>query len=421
MATHCNNIRNGFRRWSRSIACLPERHYNDSLSGPCLGCSDRRLEFLLPIPPSRPRVVRYRRLRRRRRGLPPVVLAVAVIAALLGLTWSHVSAGRGTELAASPTSSPTLEQTTTSLEAVVAPVPSTAPVMSPPTPSPNAVATATVLPTATSTVVATATPAPFYSRAWLLAHPATHPPVISAKAAIVIDYDTRQILYESNPHERLAQASTTKITLVDVALDVAPPTLPITISKEATEVVPDHMGVQVGEVLTLEELLYGALLDSGNDAGWAIAQGIGSLDHTVALMNKKAVDLGMRDSHYVNPVGFDDPQHYSSAYDLAVVTADALTRHPLLRQIVSTKRTVIESTKTHGWFGPTNLNSLLWDYPGAWGVKPGWTENAGYCLVAAATRNGHTVLVTLLGSKDHFADGTALLNYGFARIAAGEH
>lgn len=260
-----------------------------------------------------------------------------------------------------------------------------------------------------------------YSDAWLLAHPATKPPAISAKAAIVIDYDTHQILYQSNPHERLAQASTTKLTLADVALDVAPTTLPITISKDATQVVPDHMGVQVGEVLTLEELLYGAMLDSGNDAGWAIAEGIGSLDHTVALMNQKAVALGMHDTHYANPVGFDDPQHYTSAYDLAVVTEDALTRHPLLKQIVGTKKKIIESTKTHGWFGPTNLNSMLWDYPGAWGIKPGWTENAGYCLVTAATHNGHTVLVTLLGSKDHIADGIALLNYGFARIAEGEH
>jgi D-alanyl-D-alanine carboxypeptidase (penicillin-binding protein 5/6) len=260
-----------------------------------------------------------------------------------------------------------------------------------------------------------------YADAWLLAHPPTKPPAISAKAAIVIDYDTHQILYQSNPHEYLAQASTTKLTLADVALDVASPDLPITISKDATEVVPDHMGVQVGEILSLQELLYGAMLDSGNDAGWAIAEGIGSLDHTVALMNQKAVDLNMHDTHYVNPVGFDDPQHFTSAYDLAVVTEDALTRHPLLKQIVGTKKQIIESSKTHGWFGPSNLNSMLWDYPGAWGIKPGWTEGAQYCLVTAATRNGHTVLVTLLGSKDHFADGTTLLNYGFARIAEGEH
>jgi D-alanyl-D-alanine carboxypeptidase len=285
--------------------------------------------------------------------------------------------------------------------------------------SPTATVTPTAEPTATSTPVPT--PTPFYSSAWLLAHPPAQPPVVSAKAAIVIDYDTRQILYQANPHEHLAQASTTKITLADVALDVASPDLPITISKDATEVVPDHMGVQVGEILSLQELLYGALLDSGNDAGWAIAEGIGGLDHTVALMNQKVADLHLHDTHYVNPVGFDDPQHYTSVYDLAVITADAVTRHPLFKQIVGTKKEIIESTKTHGWFGPTNLNNLLWDYPGDWGVKVGWTDNAQYCLVTAATRDGHTVLVALLGSKDHFADGTTLLNYGFARIGAGEH
>jgi len=344
--------------------------------------------------------------------LPVVFLAVALI-----VTRSHVSAGHSvpTMAAVVPTAAPpaaTPSPTEPPTSAVVA-----LSIFSKPT----ATNTALPLPTATSTPAPTPTPTPMFADTWLLAHPATKPPAISAKAAIVIDNDTHQILYQSNPHEHLAQASTTKLTLADVALDVAPPTLPITISKDATQVVPDHMGVQVGEVLTLEELLYGAMLDSGNDAGWAIAEGIGSLDHTVALMNQKAVALGMHDTHYVNPVGFDDPQHYTSAYDLAVVTEDALTRHPLLKQIVGTKKKIIESTKTHGWFGPTNLNSMLWDYPGAWGIKPGWTENAGYCLVTAATHNGHTVLVTLLGSKDHIADGIVLLNYGFARIAEGEH
>ena len=119
--------------------------------------------------------------------------------------------------------------------------------------TPVPTATPTAPPTATSTPVPT--PTPFYSSAWLLAHPPAQPPGISAKAAIVIDYDSHQILYQVNPHVHLAQASTTKITLADVALDVASPDLPITISKDATEVVPDHMGVQVGEILTLQELL----------------------------------------------------------------------------------------------------------------------------------------------------------------------
>lgn len=375
------------------------------------------LEVFLPISRQRPIEVRYRPVRRRRRQSAPLVMVTAIVVGLLAVLWLH--RGRGAAVAhASAIATPVT---------TLGPAPSPAVVVSSVTPqsTPSAVPTTpavpSVTPVPTATSVPTPTPTPFYSSDWLAAHPPTQPPTISAKAAIVIDYDTRRILYEVNPHQHLAQASTTKITLADVALDVAPPTLPITISKDATEVVPDHMGVQVGEILSLQELLYGALLDSGNDAGWAIAEGIGSLDHTVALMNQKAVALNMRDTHYTNPVGFDDPQHYTSAYDLAVVTADALTRHPLLRQIVGTKKEIIESTKTHGWFGPTNLNNLLWDYPGAWGVKPGWTENAKYCLVAAATRNGHTVLVTLLGSDDHFADGTALLNYGFARIAQGEN
>ncbi len=286
------------------------------------------------------------------------------------------------------------------------------------TPIPTVTSVPTPAPTPTNGPTATATARPaYYSDAWLRAHPTKAQPAISAKAALVVDYDTRRILYAKNEHEHLAQASTTKITLTDVALDIASPDTPMTISKDATEVEPDHMGVQVGETLTLQELLYGALLDSGNDAGWAIAEGLGGLDHVVGLMNQKVLALGLHDSHYMNPVGFDDPQHYTSAYDLAVITADALNRHPLFRQIVGTKQQIIESTKTHSWFGPTNLNSLLWTYQGAWGVKPGWTDNSGYCLVAAATRNGHTVLVTLLDSNDHFADGATLLNYGFSQLS----
>jgi D-alanyl-D-alanine carboxypeptidase len=394
--------------------------YNDSPSdgGPRRG--RQRRELPLNTTRQRPISVRYRPVRRRRKAWSPFLLViVGILVALLLVTRSRASAGHSDPMAVAPVVAADAVGTV-----VPAPTPSPSlsdvvlPLFGRTDSTPVATVTPTALPTATSTPAPT--PTPFYSNAWLLAHVPAQPPVISAKAAIVIDYNSRQIIYQLNPHEHLAQASTTKITLADVALDVAAPDLAITINKDATEVVPDHMGVQAGEILTLQELLYGALLDSGNDAGWAIAEGIGGLDHTVALMNQKVADLHLHDTHYVNPVGFDDPQHYTSVYDLAVITADAVTRHPLFKQIVGTKKEVIESTKTHGWFGPTNLNNLLWDYPGDWGVKVGWTDNAEYCLVTAATHDGHTVLVALLGSKDHFADGTTLLNYGFARIGEGE-
>lgn len=369
-----------------------------------------------------PTVIRMRpvRARRRRRGGVAPLLALLVCGGLVAVTWGRVQAVRGEQriaLAPAVTSvatPPAPTSTPGAALAALAPLIAAAATATP-TDTPTAEApTSTPTPAPTST----ATPVPaYYSTTWLQAHPPTTKPTISAKAAYVVDYDTRQVLYEQDEHEHLHQASTTKITLMDVALDVASPDKPIKVQKDATEVEPDHMGIQTGEILTLQELMYGALLDSGNDAGWAIAEGVGGLDHTVALMNARVVALGLHDTHFANPVGFDDPNHYTSAADLAVLTADALTRHPLIKQIVSTKKTIIESTKTHGWFGPINLNNLLWDYPGAWGVKPGWTSEANYCLVAAATRDGHTVLVTLLDSQDHFADGTTLLNYGFQRIA----
>ena len=235
---------------------------------------------------------------------------------------------------------------------------------------------------------------------------------------MVVDYDTRRVLYAVNAHDRRAQASTTKITTADVAMDIAPLDTQIRITKDAVETDPDHMGVQLNEVLSLEELLYGLMLNSGNDAAYAIADGLGGMPVFVAKMNQKVVDLKLADTHFANPAGFDDPGHYTSAYDLVVLTTEAMIRHPELKTIVSTKKQVIESTKTHGWFGPVNFNNLLWDYAGAWGVKPGLTDNADYCLVAAATRDGHTIVAVVMGvpTDRHFVEGARLLDYGFKRL-----
>jgi D-alanyl-D-alanine carboxypeptidase (penicillin-binding protein 5/6) len=234
----------------------------------------------------------------------------------------------------------------------------------------------------------------------------------------VVDYDTRRILYADHAHERRAQASTTKITTADVALDLASPDTPITITKDAVETEPDHMGVQLNEVLSVRELLYGLLLNSGNDAAYAIADGLGGTGPFVDHMNQRASQLKLQDTRFANPAGFDDPEHYSSAYDLIVLTTDAVSRHPELKTIFSTKKQIINPTKTHGWFGPINLNNLLWDYQGAWGVKPGLTDNADYCLVAAATRDGHTILAVVMGvpTDNHFREAAKLLDYGFKRV-----
>ena len=240
------------------------------------------------------------------------------------------------------------------------------------------------------------------------------PPVIKARAVIVVDLTAGQLLYEQTATTRYADASLTKLMTAMVAADLAPMETKITVPEAATQVEPNHMGLSSGEQLTLRELLAGMLLNSGNDAAEAIASGIVDRGHFIDFMNQKAAALHLRGTHFVNPSGLDDPNHYSTASDLAIVSATLLADYPELRTIVGSKDIVIPATSQHKYFDPSNINRLLWNYPGAIGLKPGYTDSAGYCLAAAATRQGRTVLVVVLGSSQHFTDATTLLDYGFA-------
>jgi D-alanyl-D-alanine carboxypeptidase (penicillin-binding protein 5/6) len=130
-------------------------------------------------------------------------------------------------------------------------------------------------------------------------------------------------------------------------------------------------------------------------------------------MNQKAAALRLRTTHFTNPSGLDAADHYSSAYDLAVVGATLLADYPDIRAIVGSKQISIYSTPQHKAFNPINIDRLLSTYPGAIGIKPGFTGAAGYCLASAATRNGRTILVVVLGSTQHFTDATTLLDFGF--------
>ena len=173
------------------------------------------------------------------------------------------------------------------------------------------------------------------------------------------------------------------------------------------------MGISAGEKLTLRELLDGLLLDSGNDAAEAIATGLVDRASFIRFMNVKAAALHLKASHFTNPSGLDEPDHYSTAYDLAVVSATLLADYPDLRAIVGSKQISIYATPLHKAFNPINIDRLLWTYPGAIGLKPGYTGAAGYCLAAAATRNGRTIVVVVLGSTQHFTDAATLLDFGF--------
>jgi serine-type D-Ala-D-Ala carboxypeptidase (penicillin-binding protein 5/6) len=254
---------------------------------------------------------------------------------------------------------------------------------------------------------------PVLSASWLRTHPIAEIPSIKGRAAIVVDLTARQILYQQAQTTRFPEASLTKMMTAMVAVDLAPLDTVITVPEAATQVEPNHMGISTGEKLTLRELLDGMLLDSGNDAAEAIAMGIVDRATFLDFMNQKAAALHLRTTHFTNPSGLDDADHYSSAYDLAVMGATLLDDYPDLRAIVGSKQVSIYATPQHKAFNPTNIDRLLSTYPGAIGIKPGFTGAAGYCLAAAATRNGRTILVVVLGSTQHFTDATTLLDFGF--------
>ncbi len=244
-------------------------------------------------------------------------------------------------------------------------------------------------------------------------------PAVSATAYILVDLDSGATLASLAPHARVAVASLTKIVTAMTALRMAGAGDALTVGIEAARAPPNRMGILPGEVLTVEDLLYGLLLDSGNDAAATLAANLGGQAAFVAAMNALAVEIGLIDSRFTNPAGFDDAGSHSTAYDMAVLAHRLLDTEPLLARIVGTERQIIESSPEHGWFGPTNLNRLLTDYPGALGVKTGRTDSAGYTLIAAAERDGRRLLVVVLGSEHHFDAAEILLDFGFGVAGPG--
>lgn len=368
------------------------RRTSYSTSGYSLGTRDKRSSRRLLAPP------------RRRNPLAWPLLAAVVIAGLLGLHVLTTPATQTMRVVAATTKPPATLRPRASSPQPVAIVPRAAT----PSPSPSPTPVPTALPEVKVPVI---------SRTWLKTHPPTLTPAIKGRAAIVVDLTAGQVLYEQSATTRSAEASITKLMTAMVAVDLAPLDTTITVSAQATQVEPNHMGLSAGERLTLRELLDGLLLDSGNDAAEAIASGIVDRSHFVDFMNQKAAALHLRGTHFTNPSGLDDPNHFSTASDLAVVSATLLADYPDLRTIVATKDVTIPATATHKAFTPSNIDRLLWTYPGAIGLKPGYTDAAGYCLAAAATRHGRTILAIVLGSNQHFTDAATLLDYGFAHPA----
>ncbi|HEV3230887.1 MAG TPA: D-alanyl-D-alanine carboxypeptidase family protein, partial [Candidatus Dormibacteraeota bacterium] len=264
---------------------------------------------------------------------------------------------------------------------------------------------------------APALPPPYsWDYRWLAAHPAAGAPALRARSAILVDLETHRVLYDVAPHASLPMASTTKLMTAMVALDNTTPDSVLGVSAASAHVEPDVMGLTEGEQVPVRDLLYGLLLDSGNDAAETLAEGTLGRESFLAAMNSRARRMGLAETHFANPTGLDDPAQRSSAHDLAIIAATLYQRYPLLEQVVTTKSRSILPTPTHKAFAPMNLDKMLWSYPGAIGFKTGLTDNAGYCLVTGARRGDHTLVAVLLGDPLIFTDGTKLLDYGFARL-----
>jgi serine-type D-Ala-D-Ala carboxypeptidase (penicillin-binding protein 5/6) len=237
---------------------------------------------------------------------------------------------------------------------------------------------------------------------------------VNARSAILVDGTTGKVLWGRWVHVRRQVASTTKIMTALVAMSRLRPRSIVTVDRAVRRVPPITEGLRPGERVETWKLLYGLLLYSGNDDALALAVGAaGTRSRFVALMNEKAHQLGMTNTHFRSPSGLLDRDNYSTAWDMAALTRFALW-NPRFRAIVRTK------TKRVPWSKPiaekvyVNKNHLLGSYPGADGVKTGWTTMAKHCLVASARRHGVHLIAVILGSDDSYKDVRKLLDFGFA-------
>jgi D-alanyl-D-alanine carboxypeptidase (penicillin-binding protein 5/6) len=243
-------------------------------------------------------------------------------------------------------------------------------------------------------------------------------PNINATSGILIDTDTGTILWERNEHEALPPASTTKIMTALVALQNFHDDHRVTITPSALAQQWDEtkMGLTAGQTLTVRELLYGMMMVSANDAADALATDTVGMNNYVQTMNEQLVALGLHDSHFVQPVGLDAPGQKLSAYDLAVLGITAYDNFALFRTIVGTEHTVIPATDTHSVYYLDNINLLLTTYPRVLGIKPGYTGNAGYCLVAMSSRGGHRLVSVLMNAPPVYKQSAQLLDWGFRSL-----
>lgn len=241
---------------------------------------------------------------------------------------------------------------------------------------------------------------------------------VSAESAIVLEASSGRVVFEKDADTRRPMASTTKIMTALVALESGDTAREVSVSGSAVGIEGSSVYLKAGDKLTLDDLVWALMLESANDAAAAIAIEVaGSIDAFADMMNAKAAELGLADTHFTNPHGLDNEEHYTSARDLARLAAAAL-KNPKFREIVSTYRHAISFDGETRYL--LNHNKMLKLYDGAVGVKTGYTKRSGRCLVSAAERNGIMLVAVTLNAPDDWNDHRIMLDCGFGTLESRE-
>ncbi len=239
---------------------------------------------------------------------------------------------------------------------------------------------------------------------------------ISASSAIVMAVQTGEVIYEHNAREKRSMASTTKIMTALLTLEKADLKKQITVTEKEVKVEGTSMGLLPDDKVTFEGLVYGMLLQSGNDAANVAAVKLGgSVENFIDMMNKRASEIGMYDTNFVTPSGLDDDEHYSTAYDMALLGCEAI-KNADFRYICSQKKAVVCYGNPPYKRTLTNHNKMLSTYDGCIGLKTGFTKKSGRCLLTAAERNGVMLVAVTLNAPNDWNDHKILLDYGFSKV-----
>ncbi|MCS6956504.1 MAG: D-alanyl-D-alanine carboxypeptidase [Patescibacteria group bacterium] len=232
-------------------------------------------------------------------------------------------------------------------------------------------------------------------------------PEITAQGVYVVDLDSFTPIYEKNPKEKFIPASTTKIITALVAYDIYKPEQIITVKKTISD--GQLMNLQVGEKISVENLIYGILIHSANDAAYVLAQNYG-YEKFIDLMNKKAKELKMIRTHFIDPSGLEENNQYTTPFDLVLAGREFL-KNPYLAKIVSIKEITISDVDFKYFHHLTNINKLLGEIAGLGGLKTGYTENAGENLISYYKNNNHQFIIVVLKSENRFADTANIINW----------